>query len=566
MTDPAIQALHQRWTERADQSLQAELSAMCDDPAKMEDAFYRDLAFGTGGLRGVIGAGTNRMNLHTVAKASQGLADYVAERFPEGQRSIAVSYDSRILSDAFARTAAEVFAASGITVWIYPQLMPTPCLSYAVRALGCSAGVMVTASHNPAKYNGYKVYGADGCQITTEAADEILAHIERLDVFDSPRRVAFDEAMQSGLIRWVPEDVYTGFTEEVKKQSLLGDAQVAKDAAIVYTPLNGTGLRPVLRALRESGYTNVTVVAEQEQPDGHFPTCPYPNPEIREAMALGLQYAQRLNADLLLATDPDCDRCGIAVRNPDGGYQLLTGNETGVLLLDYVCKRRLALGRMPAHPVCVKTIVTTDMAERIAAKYGVETVNVLTGFKFIGETIARLEQAGRRDDYIFGFEESYGYLSGTYVRDKDAVNAALLICEMFAWYKAQGVSLLEQLKNLYSEFGYCLNTLHSYTFEGASGFKRMQAIMAALRCGVKEIGGRAVERLLDYAPGLDGLPKSDVLKFLLAGNASVVVRPSGTEPKLKMYISITSPDREQAAASEKALTQALEQLMDQVQA
>ena len=566
MTDPAIQALHQRWTERADQSLQAELSAMRDDPAKMEDAFYRDLAFGTGGLRGVIGAGTNRMNLHTVAKASQGLADYVVKRFPEGQRSIAVSYDSRILSDAFARTAAEVFAASGITVWIYPQLMPTPCLSYAVRALGCSAGVMVTASHNPAKYNGYKVYGADGCQITTEAADEILAHIERLDVFDSPRRVSFDEAMQSSLIRWVPEDVYTGFTEEVKKQSLLGDAQVAKDAAIVYTPLNGTGLRPVLRALRESGYTNVTVVAEQEQPDGNFPTCPYPNPEIREAMELGLQYAQRLHADLLLATDPDCDRCGIAVRNPDGGYQLLTGNETGVLLLDYVCKRRLALGRMPVQPVCVKTIVTTDMAERIAAKYGVETVNVLTGFKFIGETIARLEQAGRRDDYIFGFEESYGYLSGTYVRDKDAVNAALLICEMFAWYKAQGVSLLEQLKNLYSEFGYCLNTLHSYSFEGASGFKRMQAIMAALRCGAREIGGRAVERLLDYAPGLDGLPKSDVLKFLLAGNASVVVRPSGTEPKLKTYISITSPDRDQAAASEKALTQALEQLMDQVQA
>ncbi|MBQ6256630.1 MAG: phospho-sugar mutase, partial [Clostridia bacterium] len=374
-----IDALYQRWLEEADASLQAELNAM--DAAAREDAFYRDLAFGTGGLRGVIGAGTNRMNVHTVAKASQGLADYVVKRFPKDQRKIAVSYDSRILSDVFAKVASGVFAANGIQAMIYRELMPTPCLSFAVRALGCAAGVMVTASHNPAKYNGYKVYGADGCQITTEAAAEILSEIQKLDVFTGAKRMDFEAGLQSGLISFIPDQVYTDFVEEVKKQSLLGSETVDKGVAIVYSPLNGTGLKPVLRTLRESGYENVTVVKEQEQPDGHFPTCPYPNPEIREAMQLGLEYAAKLNADLLLATDPDCDRCGIAVRNENGEYELLSGNETGLLLLDYVCSRRLALGNMPENPVLVKTIVTTDMAERIAAHYGVETRNVLTGFK-----------------------------------------------------------------------------------------------------------------------------------------------------------------------------------------
>ena len=555
-----IEAQYRRWLERADASLREELLAMGKDPAAMEDAFYRELAFGTGGLRGVIGAGTNRMNLHTVAKASQGLANYVLARFPAERRRIAVSYDSRILSDAFARVAAGVFAANGIAAMVYPQLMPTPCLSYAVRALDCAAGVMVTASHNPAKYNGYKVYGPDGCQITTEAAADILAEIDRLDVFDGLRRMDFDAGLASGAIRWIGEAVYTDFVEAVKGQSLLGDEPVDKSVAIVYSPLNGTGLKPVLRTLRESGYTNVTVVKEQEQPDGRFPTCPYPNPEIREAMQLGLEYAQRLNAELLLATDPDCDRCGIAVRDPAGGYRLLTGNETGMLLLDYICRRRIALGAMPDRPVLVKTIVTTDMAERIARKYGVETVNVLTGFKYIGETIGRLEAEGRADRYIFGFEESYGYLSGSYVRDKDAVDAAFLICEMFAWYKGQGIGLLERLEALYAEFGYCLNTLHSYAFEGSAGFDRMQAIMAAFRAGVDALGGRKVEKLLDYAPGLDGLPKSDVLKFVTDG-ASVVVRPSGTEPKLKVYASIVAPDRAAAEAAEKALMADVERVM-----
>ena len=543
-----------RWLERADASLQPELTAMKENPEAIEDAFYRDLAFGTGGLRGVIGAGTNRMNVHTVARASQGLANYVKKRFPKDKRRIAVSYDSRILSREFAQMAAGVFAANGITALIYPRLMPTPCLSWAVRALGCAAGVMVTASHNPAKYNGYKVYGPDGCQITTQAAADILGEIDALDVFDGPVVMPFDKGLEVGAINWIGEDVLTAFIEAVKAQSVLGDAPADKSAVIVYSPLNGTGFEPVTRILRECGYANVTVVKEQSMPDGHFPTCPYPNPEIREAMQLGLEYAERLNADLLMATDPDCDRCGIAVRDPKGGYRLMSGNETGVLLLDYICQRRLAQGTMPESPVLVKTIVTTDLAERVAAKYGVDTVNVLTGFKYIGETIGRFEAQGRADRYIFGFEESYGYLSGTHVRDKDAVNAALMIAEMFAWYRAQGIGLLQRLEQLYAEFGYCLNTLHSYEFEGSKGFALMQQAMATLRGGLTELGGLKVERLLDYGPGLDGLPKSDVLKFLLAGGASCVVRPSGTEPKLKLYVSVSAPDEEKARDEEKVLS------------
>ena len=554
-----IQEKFEQWLKNADASLTESLSAMAKDPAAMEDAFYRDLAFGTGGLRGVIGPGTNRMNVHTVAKASQGLADYVCGHFPEGERKIAVSYDSRILSDVFARVASAVFAENGIRVYLYPQLMPTPCLSYAVRYLHCSAGVMVTASHNPAKYNGYKVYGADGCQITTEAAEKILGEIEKLDIFGDVRLGDFDRHLAAGQISWIGEEVYTSFVQQVKAQTMLGpDDQLDRNVAIVYTPLNGTGLKPVTRTLRESGFTNITVVADQEQPDGRFPTCPYPNPEIREAMELGIRTAKEKNADLLLATDPDCDRCGIAVKNKEGDYTLLTGNETGMLLLDYVCSRRLALGRMPKDPVLVKTIVTIDMAERIAAHYGVRTVNVLTGFKFIGETIARLEAQGKEDSYIFGFEESYGYLSGTYVRDKDAVDASFLICEMFAWYRQQGVSLLDKLEELYRTYGYCLNTLHSYTFEGSAGFEKMQRIMRSFREGIEEIGGKRVEKTLDYSLGLDGLPKSDVLKFLLAGNCSAVVRPSGTEPKLKVYLSVSAENREKALEEEERMARQLD--------
>ena len=539
-----IKKEYERWLANAtaDADIVAELKTL--DDAKIEDAFYRDLAFGTGGLRGVIGAGTNRMNVYTVAKASQGLADYLKKH--DENPSVVIGYDSRIKSDVFAKVSAGVFAANGVQVNIWPVLMPVPTVSFATRYLHTSAGVMITASHNPSKYNGYKVYGADGCQITTEAAAEILAEIEKLDIFADVRTGDFEAGVASGSIQYIPDEVYTAFVEQVKSQSVLFGETVNKDVAIVYSPLNGTGLKPVTRTLKEMGYTNITVVKEQEQPDGHFPTCPYPNPEIKEAMALGMEYAKRCNADLLLATDPDCDRVGIAVKNKAGEYELLTGNQTGLLLLDYICSQRIKHGKMPDAPVMVKTIVTMDMGEQIASHYGLRTVNVLTGFKFIGEQIGRLEQQGKADSYVFGFEESYGYLTGSYVRDKDGVDGAYMICEMFSYYKTQGISLLEKLEELYRTYGYCMNTLHSYEFEGSAGFAKMQSIMQAFRGDVKAFGGKKVVKLLDYAQGLDGLPKSDVLKFLLEGNCSIVVRPSGTEPKLKIYISVSAADKEAA--------------------
>ena len=539
-----IKKEYERWLANAtaDADIVAELKTL--DDAKIEDAFYRDLAFGTGGLRGVIGAGTNRMNVYTVAKASQGLADYLKKH--DENPSVVIGYDSRIKSDVFAKVSAGVFAANGVQVNIWPVLMPVPTVSFATRYLHTSAGVMITASHNPSKYNGYKVYGADGCQITTEAAAEILAEIEKLDIFADVRTGDFEAGVASGSIQYIPDEVYTAFVEQVKSQSVLFGETVNKDVAIVYSPLNGTGLKPVTRTLKEMGYTNITVVKEQEQPDGHFPTCPYPNPEIKEAMALGMEYAKRCNADLLLATDPDCDRVGIAVKNKAGEYELLTGNQVGLLLLDYICSQRIKHGKMPDAPVMVKTIVTMDMGEQIASHYGLRTVNVLTGFKFIGEQIGRLEQQGKADSYVFGFEESYGYLTGSYVRDKDGVDGAYMICEMFSYYKTQGISLLEKLEELYRTYGYCMNTLHSYEFEGSAGFAKMQSIMQAFRGDVKAFGGKKVVKLLDYAQGLDGLPKSDVLKFLLEGNCSIVVRPSGTEPKLKIYISVSAADKEAA--------------------
>ena len=550
---------YERWLKYAtlDADVAAALKTM--DEAGVEDAFYRSLAFGTGGLRGVIGAGTNRMNVYTVAKASQGLADYLNKHFEAP--SVAIGYDSRIKSDVFAKVAAGVFAANGVQVHIWPELMPVPTVSFATRYLGTCAGVMVTASHNPSKYNGYKVYGPDGCQITTEAAAEILAEIEKLDIFEDVKTGDFEAGLGSGRICYIPEAVYTAFVEEVKHQSVLFGEEVDRDVAIVYTPLNGAGLKPVTRTLREMGYTNITVVKEQEQPDGNFPTCPYPNPEIQEAMALGMEYAERCSADLLLATDPDCDRVGIAVKNKAGAYELLTGNQVGLLLLDYICGQRIKHGKMPADPVMVKTIVTMDMGEQIASHYGVRTVNVLTGFKFIGEQIGKLEQQGKADSYVFGFEESYGYLTGSYVRDKDGVDGAYMICEMFSYYKTRGVSLLEKLEALYKEYGYCMNTLHSYTFEGSAGFEKMQRIMQSFRGSIQELGGKKVIRLLDYAQGLDGLPKSDVLKFLLEDNCSMVVRPSGTEPKLKTYISVSAENREKAEQIESEIARDAEKLL-----
>ncbi len=537
-----------------DPNTKEELERLASDEEEIRDRFYRDLSFGTGGLRGVLGAGTNRMNEYTVAKASQGLANYVIKHYDIAERNIAISYDSRKMSFEFAQIASGVFAANGIKVFIYSKLMPTPCLSFAVRALKCAAGVMITASHNPAKYNGYKVYGADGCQITTVAADEIYREIESSDIFRDVKRQSFEAGLASGSISFIPQSVYTDFIEEVKKQSVLFGDKIDRNVSIVYTPLNGTGLKPVMRALTEEGFTNVVIVHEQEKPDGNFPTCPYPNPEIKEAMALGIQYARENHADLLLATDPDCDRVGIAVRdNTDGEMKLLTGNETGILLLDYLCAQRIKHGRMPHDPVIVKTIVTTDMAEAIATAYGVRTINVLTGFKFIGEQIGRLERQGNAESYLFGFEESYGCLSGTYVRDKDAVNGALLICEMFAFYKTRGIGLLEKLNELYERYGYYLNTLYSYDFEGEAGFETMKKLMCAFRTGTAAFGDKKVVTRLDYQNRLSGLPKSDVLKFILEDGCTVVVRPSGTEPKLKVYISVRASSRLAAMEEEGRL-------------
>lgn len=554
-----IKQEYERWLTQAqkDTDVISELKAM--DETKIEDAFYRNLAFGTGGLRGVIGAGTNRINIYTIAKASQGLADYLNRHYEHP--SVAIGYDSRIKSDVFARVAAEVFAANEIKVHIWSVLMPVPTVSFATRYLAASAGVMVTASHNPAKYNGYKVYGSDGCQITTEAAAEILTEIEKLDIFADVKTMSFDAGVQEGKIEYISEEVYTAFVEEVKNQSVLFGEEVNRDVAIVYSPLNGAGLKPVTRTLNEMGYTNITVVKEQEQPDGNFPTCPYPNPEIKEAMSLGMEYAKKCNADLLLATDPDCDRVGIAVKNPQGEYVLLSGNETGLLLLDYICLQRAKHQKMPADPVMVKTIVTMDLSERIAEHYGLRTINVLTGFKFIGEQIGKLEQQGKADSYVFGFEESYGYLTGSYVRDKDGVNGASMICEMFSYYATQGISLLEKLDELYRTYGYCLNTLHSYTFEGSAGFEKMQSIMKSFRGNITEFGGKKVLEVLDYAEGLCGLPKSDVLKFKLEDGCSIVVRPSGTEPKLKAYISVSAVDRQKSEVIEKEIVKDFEQYL-----
>lgn len=546
---------YERWLQYAteDQDIVTELEEMREE--QIEDAFYRNLAFGTGGLRGTIGAGTNRMNVYTVAKASQGLANYLVKHFETP--SVVIGYDSRIKSDVFAKVAASVFAANGIGVRIWPELNPVPTVSFATRYLHASAGVMITASHNPAKYNGYKVYGSDGCQITTDAAAEILNEIEKLDLFTDVKRTKFETALADEKVQYIEDTVLDAFLSEVKNQSVLYGEEVNKNVAIVYSPLNGSGLKPVLRALKESGYTNITVVKEQEEPDGNFPTCPYPNPEIKEAMKLGMEYAKQCNADLLLATDPDCDRVGIAVKDKQGEYVLLSGNEAGMLLLDYICSQKKKHGKMPEDPVMIKTIVTTDMGEQIAEHYHVRTVNVLTGFKFIGEQIGLLEKRGKEDSYIFGFEESYGYLTGTYVRDKDGVNGAYMICEMFAYYASKGISLLDKLQELYEIYGYRLNTLHSYEFEGPSGFKKMQEIMAEFRNGLDTIGPKKVENVLDYEKGLDGLPKSDVLKYLLEDQCSVVVRPSGTEPKLKVYVSVCAESKEEASVLEQQITEHL---------
>ena len=558
-----IQKLFELWSEKAvaDPDLKAELAQMNEDAKN--DAFYRELEFGTAGLRGVIGAGTNRMNVYTVKKATQGLAEYILDSGVE--KSVAIAYDSRIKADYFSKSAAEVLAANGVKVWIYKELMPTPMLSYAVRHLGCGAGINVTASHNPAKYNGYKVYGADGCQMTNEAANAVLAKINNIDTFSGIKSVDFDKAVADGMINYIGDDVIDAYLAKVKEQALHLDLVAKSGLKVVYSPLNGTGNKPVRRILKEIGIDNVVVVPEQENPDGNFPTCPYPNPEIREALALGLKLCDAEKPDLMLATDPDCDRVGIAVPDGKGDYALFSGNETGALLLEYICKERTALGKMPKNPVAVKTIVTTDLTKAISAKYGVELREVLTGFKYIGEQIGMLEADGEADRYIFGFEESYGYLAGGYVRDKDAVVASMLICEMAAYYRTKGISMIEARENLYKEYGVYVNKVENFTCEGASGMERMKEIMASLRSNTPEaVAGLEVTAVADYIASTvtkaDGtvteikLPKSDVVTLTLTDGASIVVRPSGTEPKVKAYYTTVGKTREEAEGLQKKLS------------
>ena len=517
-----------------DPELLRELDALAQsgDDGGIHDRFYRDLAFGTGGLRGVLGAGTNRMNIYTVRRATQALAEYLIE---EGlPRSVAIARDSRLYGERFAIEAAQVLAANGIAVWLYPRLEPTPALSWAVRYYGCGAGICITASHNPAAYNGYKVYGPDGCQITPAAADKILAVMETLDYFDAPQLADIDMALSDGAIRYIPNRCLSDFVDAVL--ALRPGNDVSK-LRLVYTPLNGSGLEPVRLLLDRMGIRDVTVVPEQEKPDGNFPTCPYPNPEIRQAMERGLALCARIKPDLLIGTDPDCDRMGAAVSDSGGQYRLITGNEMGVLLLDYLCRTRVERGTMPQNPVAVTTIVSTDMATPVAAQYGVELRRTLTGFKYIGEQIGLLEAEGHPERLIFGFEESYGYLSGVHVRDKDAVNATMLACEAAAWYRSRGMSLLDGLNALCETYGYYRNELISFAFEGAEGMNAMNELMRSLREEPPAaFAGYPVTGRTDYLYDHTGLIPADVLEFQLEEGAKLIVRPSGTEPKLKVYI------------------------------
>ena len=536
------------WSKFAveDLDLVNEYQSIKNDEEKLLNAFFKELSFGTGGLRGELGFGTNRMNIYNIRRATQGVVNYLLNEFKGKQINVAISYDSRIKSDVFACEGARVLASAGIHVYIYKQLMPVPLLSFATRELKCDAGIMVTASHNPSKYNGYKVYGSDGCQITEIAAGKILAEINKINPFEVKAK-SFDELLNSKVIEYIPDEILDKFINIVKANSVLGKEKVNKDVKIVYTPLNGAGLVPVTKILKESGFTNITVVEEQRKPDGHFPTCPFPNPEVREAMELGISYAKKNNADLLVATDPDCDRVGIAVKNGDD-FTLLSGNQVGVLMFNYICELRNLNKTMPPKPFACTTIVSTEMVDPIAKHYGVEMFRVLTGFKYIGEIIAKHEPAHEENNYIFGFEESYGYLTHTYARDKDAVNGAFMIAEMFAYYKTRGVSFLEKLDELYKKFGFYLNKLDNFVFEGAAGFAKMQELMASFRSNIKDIGGYKIKEVLDYSKGINGLPKSDVLKYILENDCTVVIRPSGTEPKLKMYSSIKAPTELEANA------------------
>ena len=554
---------YKRWAaaELEDPALARELKEIAGDDEQIKDRFAVALKFGTAGLRGVLGAGTNRMNIYVVRQATQGLANWVKTQ--GGSQSVAISYDSRINSDVFAKTAACVLAANGIHVRIYDALMPVPALSFATRYYKANAGIMITASHNPAKYNGYKAYGPDGCQMTDDAAAIVYAEIQKTDVLTGAKRIPFEEGLSSGMIQYVGEDCKEALYDAIKARSVRPGLCKTAGLKLVYSPLNGSGLVPVTRVLHDIGIDDITIVPEQQYPDGRFPTCPYPNPEIFEALKLGLELAEKSGADLMLATDPDADRVGIAIRCPDGSYELVSGNEVGVLLLDYICQGRIEKGTMPANPVAVKSIVSTPLADAVAKSYGVEMRNVLTGFKWIGDQIARLEAAGQVDRFIFGFEESYGYLAGPYVRDKDAIIGSMLICEMAAYYRSIGSSIKERLEEIYAKFGRYLNKVDSFEFPGLSGMEKMAGIMDDLRKNPPaEIGGYKVASVTDYQDTeKTGLPKANVLIYALEGGATVVVRPSGTEPKIKTYFTTLGKDLAQAQAQKDRLAAALKPLL-----
>ncbi len=550
---------YKRWAgaQLEDPALTEELKKIDGNDAEIKDRFAVALKFGTAGLRGVLGAGSNRMNIYVVRQATQGLANWVKTQ--GGSQLVAISYDSRINSDVFARNAAQVLAANGIKVRIYDALMPVPALSFATRYYHANAGIMITASHNPAKYNGYKAYGPDGCQMTDDAAAIVYAEIQKTDILEGAKLVSFEEGLASGMIEYVGDDCKEALYDAIKARAIRPGLCKTAGLKLVYSPLNGSGLVPVTRILHDIGIDDITIVPEQQYPDGNFPTCPYPNPEIFEALRLGLELAKKSGADLMLATDPDADRVGIAIKCPDGSYELVTGNEVGVLLLDYICAGRIEMGTMPKNAVAVKSIVSTPLADAVAKSYGVEMRSVLTGFKWIGDQIASLEAAGEVDRFILGFEESYGYLAGPYVRDKDAIIGSMLICEMAAYYRSIGSSIKERLEAIYAKFGRYLNKVDSFEFPGLSGMDKMAGIMESLRTDPPaEIAGCKVVKITDYTkPALTGLPSSNVLTFTLDGGATVVVRPSGTEPKIKAYFTTLGKDLAEAQAQKDKLAAAL---------
>ncbi len=550
---------YKRWSEAdlEDSALKEELETIKGNDEEIKDRFAVALKFGTAGLRGVLGAGSNRMNIYVVRQATQGLANWVKTQ--GGNQLVAISYDSRINSDVFAKTAACVLAANGIKVRIYDALMPVPALSFATRFYEANAGIMVTASHNPAKYNGYKAYGPDGCQMTDEAADIVYAEIQKTDILTGAKMMSFEEGIEAGMIAYVGDDCKEALYDAIKARSVRPGICETAGLKLVYSPLNGSGLVPVMRILKDIGITDITIVPEQQYPDGNFPTCPYPNPEIFEALRLGLELAEKSGADLMLATDPDADRVGIAMKCPDGSYELVSGNEVGVLLLDYICAGRIEKGTIPEKAVAVKSIVSTPLADAVAENYGVELRSVLTGFKWIGDQIAQLEAAGEVDRFIFGFEESYGYLAGPYVRDKDAIIGSMLICEMAAYYRSIGSSLKQRMEEIYDKYGRYLNKVDSFEFPGLSGMDKMSGIMDDLRKNPpKEIGGYSVVKVTDFKkPEETGLPAANVLIYKLEGGAEVIVRPSGTEPKIKTYFTTLGKDLAEAQAQKDTLAAAL---------